>query len=139
MSMMPKRTKFRKVMRGRIKGFASRCNSVAFGEFGLQSMDQAWINARQLEAGRVALARATEGQAKVWIRVFPHKPVSKKPAETRMGTGKGEVEFWAAVVKPGTILYEIGGINEERAKVALKSVAHKLPIKVKMVRRLPIA
>ncbi|MBM3976058.1 MAG: 50S ribosomal protein L16 [Planctomycetes bacterium] len=137
MALMPKRTKYRKVMRGRVKGFATRGNKVAFGDFGLQSMDAGWITGRQLEAGRIAAARIAGGQGKIWIRVFPHKPVSGKPAETRMGTGKGEVEYWAAVVKPGTVLFEIGGLPEDRAKVALKRVAHKMPIKVKMVRRLP--
>jgi large subunit ribosomal protein L16 len=137
MSMMPKRTKFRKQHRGRLKGFATRGNSVVFGDFGLQSLDWGWLTGRQIEAGRIAASRATGGQAKVWIRVFPHKPVSGKPAETRMGTGKGDVEYWAASIKPGTVLFEIGGVNEERAKLAFKRVAHKMPIKVKMVRRLP--
>ena len=137
MALMPNRTKFRKVMRGRIRGAATAGHRVAFGDYGLQSLDAAWISGRQLEAGRVAASRATGGQGKIWIRVFPHKPVSSKPAETRMGTGKGEPEFWAAVVKPGTILFEIGGITEDKAKLAFKRVAHKLPIKVKMVKRLP--
>jgi large subunit ribosomal protein L16 len=137
MAMMPKRTKHRKVHRGRVKGFASRGNRVSFGDFGLMALDAGWITARQIEAGRVAANRATDGGAKVWIRVFPHKPISSKPAETRMGKGKGEVDFWAAVVKPGTILFELGGVPEEKAKLAFKRVAHKMPIKVKMVRRLP--
>ncbi len=137
MSLMPKRTKFRKVHRGRLKGVATRGNRVAFGDFGLQSLDYAWLSGRQIEAGRVAASRATDGQARVWIRIFPHKPVSSKPAETRMGKGKGEVEFWAAEVKPGTVLYELGGLTEEKAKVAFNRVAHKMPIKVKMIRRLP--
>jgi len=137
MSLMPKRTKFRKVHRGRLKGEATRGNRVAFGDYGLQSMDYCWLSGRQIEAGRVAASRATDGTARVWIRVFPHKPVSSKPAEVRMGSGKGEVEFWAAEIKPGTILYEIGGVTEEKAKMAFKRVAHKMPIKVKMIRRLP--
>ena len=137
MALMPKRTKFRKVHRGRLKGIATRGNRVSFGDFGLQSLDYCWLSGRQLEAGRVAASRATDGQARVWIRVFPHKPITAKPAEVRMGTGKGDVEFWAATVKPGTVLFEIGGISEEKAKVAFKRVAHKLPIKVKMIRRLP--
>jgi large subunit ribosomal protein L16 len=137
MSLMPKRTKFRKVHRGRLKGQATRGNRVAFGDFGLQSMDYAWLSGRQIEAGRVAASRATGGTARVWIRVFPHKPVSSKPAEVRMGSGKGEVEFWAAEIKPGTVLYEIGGVTEDKAKMAFKRVAHKMPIKVKMIRRLP--
>jgi large subunit ribosomal protein L16 len=137
MALMPKRTKFRKVHRGRLKGVATRGNRVAFGDFGLQSMDYAWLTGRQIEAGRVAANRATDNQARVWIRVFPHKPVSAKPAEVRMGTGKGEVEYWAAEVKPGTVLFELGGISEDKAKLAFKRVAHKMPIKVKMIRRLP--
>jgi len=137
MALMPNRTKYRKVMRGRIRGAATRGDSVAFGDFGLQSLDAGWITGRQIEAGRVAANRVTGGQGKLWIRVFPHKPISGKPAETRMGTGKGDVEYWAAVVKPGTVLFEVGGIPEDRAKQALKRVAHKLPIKVRMVRRLP--
>jgi large subunit ribosomal protein L16 len=137
MAMMPKRTKYRKVMRGRVKGFATRGNTVAFGDFGLQSLDAGWITGRQLEAGRIAASRIAGGQGKIWIRVFPHKPISGKPLETRMGSGKGEVEYWAAVVKPGTVLFEIGGLPEDKAKVALKRVAHKMPVKVKMVRRMP--
>jgi large subunit ribosomal protein L16 len=137
MSLMPKRTKFRKVHRGKLKGQATRGHRVAFGDYGLQSMDYCWLSGRQIEAGRVAASRATGGSARVWIRVFPHKPVSSKPAEVRMGSGKGEVEFWAAEIKPGTVLYEIGGVTEEKAKMAFKRVAHKMPIKVKMIRRLP--
>jgi large subunit ribosomal protein L16 len=137
MSMMPKRTKFRKVHRGRLKGEATRGNRVAFGDFALQSMDYCWLSARQIEAGRVAASRSTGGAARIWIRIFPHKPVSSKPAEVRMGSGKGDVEFWAAEIKPGTVLYEIGGITEDKARVAFKRVAHKMPIKVKMIRRLP--
>lgn len=137
MKLMPKRSKYRKSFRGRIKGFATRGNRVSFGEYGLQALDAGWITGRQIEAGRVAANRATGGAAKIWIRIFPHKPISAKPAETRMGKGKGDVDFWAAVVKPGTILYELGGIPEEKAKLAFKRVAHKMPIKVRMVRRLP--
>jgi large subunit ribosomal protein L16 len=137
MAMQPNRTKFRKVHRGRIRGTATAGHRVAFGDFGLQSLDAAWISGRQIEAGRVACSRAIGGQGKIWIRVFPHKPISAKPAETRMGTGKGEPEFWAAVIKPGTILFELGGVTEDKAKLAFKRIAHKLPIKVKMVKRLP--
>jgi len=137
MAMMPKRTKYRKVHRGKLKGFATRGNKVSFGDYGLQALDWAWITGRQIEAGRVAANRATGGTAKVWIRVFPHKPISSKPAETRMGKGKGDVDFWAASVKPGTILFELGGVDEDKAKLAFKRVAHKMPIKVRMVRRLP--
>ncbi len=137
MALMPKRTKHRKVHRGRIKGIATRGNRVSFGDFGLQALDPGWLTGRQIEAGRVAANRATGGQAKVWIRIFPHKPISAKPAETRMGKGKGDVDYWAAEVKPGTVLFEIGGVPEDKAKLAFKRVAHKMPIKVKMVRRLP--
>lgn len=137
MSMQPSRTKYRKVMRGRLRGHATRGHHVSFGDYGLQSLDAAWLSARQIEAARVAANRATGGTAKVWIRIFPHKPVSGKPAETRMGSGKGEVEFWAAAIKPGTVLFEIGGVTEEKAKLAFKRAAHKLPVKVKLIRRTP--
>ncbi|MDA1264656.1 MAG: 50S ribosomal protein L16 [Planctomycetota bacterium] len=137
MAYMPKRILHRKVQRGRIKGFANRGNRVSFGDFGLQALDAAWLTGRQLEAARVAANRATQGAAKIWIRVFPDKPVSAKPAETRMGKGKGDIDRWCAVVKPGTILFELGNVTEEVAKLAFKRVAHKMPIKVRMVRRLP--
>ena len=136
MALLPKRTKHRKVHRGRLKGFATRGNRVSFGEYGLQALDPGWITGRQIEASRVAANRATGGAAKIWIRIFPHKPISAKPAETRMGKGKGDVDYWAAEVKPGTILFELGGVTEDQAKLAFKRVAHKMPIKVKMVRRL---
>ena len=139
MAMMPNRTKHRKVQRGRIRGAATRGHTVAFGDFGLQSLDAGWISGRQIEAGRVAANRATGGVGKIWIRIFPHKPITSKPAETRMGAGKGDVDFWAAVVKPGTVLYEVGGVTEDVAKLAFKRVAHKMPIKVKMIKRLPTA
>ena len=132
--LMPKRTKWRKQMRGKIRGEATRGNEVAFGEYGLQSLEPGWISARVIEAGRVAASRSAP-EAKLWIRIFPHKSVSKKAAETRMGTGKGDVEFWAAVVKPGTILYELDGVTEATAKLAFNRVAHKLPLKVRLVRR----
>lgn len=137
MAYMPKRIRHRKVQRGRVKGLATRGNRVAFGDFGLQSLDAGWISGRQLEAARVAANRATEGAAKIWIRVFPDKPVSAKPAETRMGKGKGDIDRWTAVVRPGTVLFELGGVTEEKAKLAFKRVAHKMPVKVRMVRRLP--
>ena len=137
MAMMPKRTKFRKQHRGRLKGFATRGNRVSFGDYGLQSLDWGWITGRQIEASRIAANRATGGTAKIWIRIFPHKPISSKPAETRMGKGKGDVDYWAAAVKPGTVLFELGGVPEEKAKLAFKRVAHKMPIKVKMIKRLP--
>ncbi|MCK6448094.1 MAG: 50S ribosomal protein L16 [Planctomycetes bacterium] len=137
MSLQPSRTKYRKVHRGKVRGYATRGNTVAFGDYGLQSLDACWLSARQLEAARVAANRATGGTAKVWIRIFPHKPVTSKPAETRMGSGKGDVDHWAAVIKPGTVLFEIGGVTEEKARLAFKRAAHKLPIKVKLIRRLP--
>lgn len=137
MALQPSRTKFRKVHRGKVRGLATRGNTVAFGDYGLQSLDACWLSARQLEAARVAANRATGGTAKVWIRIFPHKPITSKPAETRMGSGKGDVDHWAAVIKPGTVLFEIGGVTEEKAKLAFKRAAHKLPIKVKLIRRLP--
>ena len=132
--LMPKRTKWRKQMRGRIRGEATRGNEVSFGEFGLQALEPAWLSARVIEAGRVAASRSAP-EAKLWIRVFPHKSVSKKAAETRMGTGKGDVEFWAAVIKPGAILYEIGGVSEEAARVCMARLAHKMPIRVRFVKR----
>ncbi len=135
MALQPSRTKYRKVHRGKVRGLATRGNTVAFGDYGLQSLDACWLSARQLEAARVAANRATGGTAKVWIRIFPHKPITSKPAETRMGSGKGDVDHWAAVIKPGTVLFEIGGVTEEKAKLAFKRIAHKMPIKVRMVRR----
>lgn len=134
MALMPSRVKFRKAHRGRVKGFATRGNRVSFGDFGLQSLGWAWVSGRQIEAGRVAAQRSVP-EAKIWIRVFPHKPITAKPAEVRMGTGKGEPEYYAAEVKPGTMLYELGGVPEEMARVAMKRIAHKLPVKVKMVLR----
>ena len=134
---MPKRVKSRKAQRGTVKGNATRGNRVAFGDYGLQSLQRGWLSARQLEAGRVAATHYLSHEGKVFIRVFPHKPSSSKPAETCMGKGKGDVDYWAAAVKPGTILFELGGVTEEKAKLAFKRVAHKMPIKVKMVRRLP--
>lgn len=132
--LMPKRVEYRKQMRGKIKGNATRGNEVAFGEYGLQALEPAWLPARVIEAGRVAASRNAP-DAKFWIRIFPHKSVSKKPAETRQGTGKGDIEYWAAVIKPGTILYELDGVTEAVAKIAFNRVAHKLPIKVRMVKR----
>jgi large subunit ribosomal protein L16 len=131
---MPKRVKYRKMQRGKMRGHATRGNRVAFGDFGLQCLDLAWLTGREIEAGRIAASRAA-GEAKIWIRVFPHKPVTKKPLETRMGHGKGEPEFWAAVVKPGTVLYEIGGVPEDVARTAFNRVAHKLSVKTRFVKR----
>ena len=135
MGLMPKRVKHRKEQKGRIKGNATRGNTVAFGEYGLQSLGRCWINARQIEAGRIAVSHFMAGEGKLYIRIFPHKPICKKPAETRMGKGKGEVEAWVATVKPGTIIYEVGGLPESIAREALIRTAHKLPVKVRFVSR----
>lgn len=133
--MMPKRIKFRKSQRGKIKGNATRGNTVAFGEYGLQSLEPAWIPARVIEAGRVACMHFLRREGRLHIRIFPHKSVSAKPLEVRMGTGKGEPEFWAAVVKPGTVLFEVAGVDEATAKRALARVAHKMPVKTRFVAR----
>ncbi|MBP9211245.1 MAG: 50S ribosomal protein L16 [Bacteroidetes bacterium] len=136
--LMPKRVKFRKAQRGRMSGVATRGASVAFGDYGLKAMEPGWITARQIEAARVALTRLMKREGKVWIRIFPDKPVTKKPAETRMGSGKGAPEFWVAVVKPGRIMFEVGGINKQLAQEALKLATHKLPIKTKFVSRIDL-
>jgi len=133
--LQPKRVKFRKQQRGRMKGIALRGSSLAFGDFGLKAMEPAWITNRQLEAGRVALTRAVKRGGKIWIRVFPDKPFTKKPAETRMGKGKGNPEYWVAVVKPGRILYEMEGMTEDVAREAFTLASAKLPIKTKFVMR----
>ena len=135
MALMPKRVKFRKSQRGRMKGKAQRGNFVAFGEFGLQAMEQAWITAQQIEAGRVAATHFLRREGKLWVRIFPDKPVSSKPLETRMGKGKGEPDHWVACVRPGRILYELGGVPEDLARNALRRVAHKMPIRTRMVHR----
>jgi large subunit ribosomal protein L16 len=133
--LMPKRVKFRKAHRGRRKGNAKRGSSVAFGDFGLKSLEPAWITSRQIEACRVALSRKMKRDGRVWIRIFPDKPVSKKPLETRMGKGKGGPEFWVAVVKPGRILFEVSGVTKEVANEALQLCSHKLPVKTKVISR----
>ncbi len=134
--LMPKRVKYRKQMRGRMKGKASRGAEIHFGDYGLQALEPHWISARQIEASRRAMVREMKRRGKVWIRIFPDKPITKRAAESRMGKGKGEVEYWAAVVKPGRILFEIGGdVTEETALRALKLASYKLPIKTKIVRR----
>jgi large subunit ribosomal protein L16 len=133
--LMPKRVKYRKSQRGRRTGKAYRGSSVAFGDFGLKAMEPAWITSRQIEACRVALTRKMKRDGKVWIRIFPDKPVSKKPLETRMGKGKGGPEFWVAVIKPGRVMFEVAGITRELASEALKLCSHKLPIKTKVVSR----
>ncbi len=138
--LMPKRVKYRKQMRGRMKGKARRGAEVHFGDLGLQSLEPGWITARQIEAARRAIVRALKRRGKVWIRIFPDKPVTQKPAETRMGKGKGNVEFWVSVVKPGRVLFEVGGgLPEETAREALRLASYKLPVKTKIVTRHDIA
>ncbi len=134
MAMMPKRVKHRKVQRGRVRGNATRGHTVAFGEYGLQALEPGWIPAKTIEAGRIACTRNAPG-AKVYIRIFPHKPVTATPAETRMGKGKGEPEFWAAVVKPGTILFELSGCTADDARKAFNRVAHKMPVRTRLVQK----
>jgi len=135
MPLMPKRVKHRKQQRGRMKGNATRGHTVAFGEYGLQSLGTAWVTARQIEAGRVAATHFLHREGRVYIRIFPDKPITSKPLETRMGKGKGEPEQWVARVKPGTVLMEIGGVDENTAKSALRRVAHKMPIRCRMIHR----
>lgn len=135
MLLAPSRTKYRKQHRGRMKGAAQRGSSLAFGEFGLQATEPCWMEARQIEAARIALTRFMKRGGKVWIRVFPDKPVSAKPAETRMGSGKGAPDHWVAVVKPGRIIFEIGGVSEEIAKEAARLASHKLPIATRFITR----
>ena len=133
--LMPKRTKYRRVQRGRMKGAASRGNKIAYGEFGIQAMEPGWITGNQIEAARVAMTRYTKRGGQVWIKIFPDKPVTAKPAETRMGSGKGSPEYWVAVVKPGRVLFEIAGVPEADAREALRLASHKLPIKTKIIAR----
>ena len=133
---MPKRVKYRKQMRGRMKGKANRGAVVQFGDYGLQATEPVWLTSRQIEAARRAMVRHIKRRGKVWIRVFPDKPVTQKPAETRMGKGKGAVEFWVAVIKPGRVLFEMSGVEEEIAREALRLAAHKLPCKTKFVKRI---
>ena len=134
--LFPKRVKYRKQMRGRMKGRASRGTEVNFGDYGLQALEPGWVTARQIEAARRALVRYMRRRGKVWIRIFPDKPVTKKPAETRMGKGKGAVDHWVAVVKPGRIIFEISGLNEEGAREAMRLASHKLSVKTKFIKRL---
>lgn len=133
--LMPKRTKFRKAQRGRMKGRATRGNTLAYGDFGLQALDPCWITSNQIEAARVAMTRYCKRMGKVWIKIFPDKPVSKKPAETRMGKGKGAPEFWVAVVKPDRVLFELSEVNEKTAREAMRLAAAKLPVKCKFIKR----
>ena len=133
--LMPKRVKRRRVHRGRMTGKATRGNQVAYGEYGLMSLEPGWITSNQIEAARIAMTRYTKRGGQVWIDIFPHKPITKKPAETRMGSGKGSVEYWVAVVKPGRVMFELSGVPEETAKEALRLAMHKLPVKCKIVRK----
>ena len=133
--LMPKRIKYRKQQRGRMKGKAVRGSSIAYGKYGLKALEPHWITSRQIEAARVAMTRYIKRGGKVWIRIFPDKPVTKKPAETRMGKGKGAPEYWVAVIKPGRVLFEIEGVSEEIAREAMRLAAHKLPVKTKFVSR----
>ena len=133
--LLPKRVKYRRVHRGRLKGKASRGNFVAYGDYGIAATEPAWITSNQIEAARIAMTHYTKRGGKVWIKIFPDKPVTEKPAETRMGSGKGSPEYWVAVVKPGRVLFEIAGVSEETAREALRLASHKLPVKTKFVAR----
>ena len=133
--LMPKRVKYRKVQRGRMTGVASRGNKVVYGEYGIQAMEPGWITGNQIEAARIAMTRYTKRGGKVWIKIFPDKPITEKPAETRMGSGKGSPEYWVAVVKPGRVMFEIAGVSEEVAREALRLASHKLPVKCKVVKK----
>ena len=137
--LMPTRVKRRKQQRGRMKGKANSGNKVAYGEYGLVSLDSAWITSNQIEAARVAMTRYIKRGGQVWIDIFPHKPITKKPAETRMGSGKGSPEYWAAVVKPGRVMFEIAGVSEEVAKEALRLASHKLPVRCKVIKKDEVA
>ena len=131
--LMPKRVKFRRVHRGRLKGTASRGNTISYGQYGLVALEPAWITSNQIEAARIAMTRYIRRGGKVWIKIFPDKPITEKPAETRMGSGKGSPEYWVAVVKPGRIMFEIAGVSEEVAREAMRLASHKLPVKTKFV------
>ena len=133
--LQPKRTKFRKKQKGRVKGIAQRGHTISFGSFGIKSLEAGWVTSRQIEAARIAVTRKMKREGQVWIRIFPDKPVTKKPAEVRMGKGKGAPEYWVAVVKPGTIMFEAGGVTTELAKEALRLAAQKLPVRTKFVTR----
>ena len=133
--LQPKRTKFRKKQKGRVKGIAQRGYTINFGSFGIKSLEAGWITSRQIEAARIAVTRKMKREGQVWIRIFPDKPVTKKPAEVRMGKGKGAPEYWVAVVKPGTIMFEAGGVTSDVAKEALRLAAQKLPVRTKFVTR----
>jgi len=135
MALMPKRVKHRKSQRRRIKGDATRGNRVVLGDFGLQSTQGGWISAQTIEAGRIAASQYLRNEGRLFVRIFPHKPITSIPLETRMGKGKGEPEYWAAVVKPGTVLFEVGGITEDAARICLARLAHKMPVRVRFIRR----
>ena len=137
--LLPKRVKYRRVHRGRLTGKATRGNKITYGEFGLVALEPAWITSNQIEAARIAMTRYTKRGGQVWIKIFPDKPVTEKPAETRMGSGKGSPEYWVAVVKPGRVMFEIAGVSEEIAREALRLASHKLPIKTKIVKREDVA
>lgn len=137
MPLMPKRVKFRKSQRGKVKGNAQRGNKVSFGEFGLQALEAGWLSAESIEAGRITASHATRGEGRLYIRVFPHKSVTSIPAETRMGKGKGEPEFWAAVIRPGTVLFELAGLPEAAARDCLARVAYKMPFRCRFITRRP--
>ncbi len=135
MALMPKRVKHRKSQRGRIKGNATRGNTVVFGDFGLQATEGGWVSAQTIEAGRIAAQQYIRGEGRLYIRVFPHKSVTSIPLETRMGKGKGEPDYWAATVKPGTVLYEVSGVSKEAAKLCFARLAHKMPVAVRLIER----
>ena len=131
--LLPKRVKYRRVQRGRLKGKAMRGNKVTYGDFGLQALEPAWVTSNQIEAARIAMTRYIKRGGQVWIKIFPDKPITEKPAETRMGSGKGSPEYWVAVVNPGRVMFEIGGVSEELAREAMRLAAHKLPVKCKFI------
>lgn len=133
--LMPKKVKYRKIQRGRMKGIARRGSSLIFGEYGIQALEPCWLTARQIEAGRITITRCVKKKGRVWLRVFPWKSVTKKPTEVRMGKGKGEPEFWVDVIKPGRIIYELEGVSPSEAKEAMRRAAHKLPIKIRFIHR----
>ena len=133
--LLPKRVKYRRQHRGRMKGAAHKGNYVAYGDFGLQALEPSWITSNQIEAARIAMTRYIKRGGPVWIKIFPHKPITEKPAETRMGSGKGSPEYWVAVVKPGTVMFEIGGVSEELAREAMRLAMYKLPIKCKFIKK----
>ena len=135
MAMMPKRVKHRKFQRGRLKGNATRGNRVVFGDYGLQAVEGGWVSAQTIEAGRIAAQQYVRGEGRLYVRMFPHKSISSTPLETRMGKGKGEPDFWAAVVRPGSVLYEVGGVSEEAARVCFARLAHKMPLRCRLLKR----